>query len=187
MRQVLPVTDLGDIVKVALQRLSETQRSLLLEKAGGNPLLLEEMLLFVIREPRFFDSHDLKRSLTDQAVAELKRRTFRLHDLVRDRFARLEESVKRSLGWSSEQGVRFLTAITLAAARKVAPALGEAELHLALRKGETPHCFIQLDHDSGRFNRGEFRQAAFHHVAAEYLAFDPVELEGVRAAKAATR
>ncbi len=182
MRHIPPINDLGAVVGIALPGLTDEQKSVLLEKAGGNPLLLEEMLLFVIREPRFFEGHDPKRSLTRRAVAELSNRTFRLHDLARDRFARLEESVRRCLGWSSAQGVRFLTEIALAAVRKVAPTVGEEELREALRRGETPHCFIQLDHDSGKFNRGEFRQAAFHHVAAEYLAFDPAELEGVQAA-----
>ena len=182
VRSIPPIDDLGAIVGIALPGLPGEQKALLLEKAGGNPLLLDEMLLFVLREPRFFDAHDVKRPLTPRAMAELTRRTFRLHDLVRDRFARLEESVKRCLGWSSEQGMRFLSAITLAAARRVAPTLGEDELRDVLQRGENPHCFIQLDRESGKFNRGEFRQAAFHHVAAEYLAFDPVELEGVQAA-----
>ena len=182
LRHVKPIADLGGIIEAALPGLSSPQRLLLLEKAGGNPLLLEEMLLFVIREPRFFEDHDTSRSLTVQAIGELQRRTFKLHDLVRDRFARLEATVKRALGWSSEQGLRFLTDITLAAARRVAPELAEADLREALHKGETPHCFVQLDHDGGRFNRGEFRQAAFHHIAAEYLAFDASELAGVQLA-----
>ena len=79
-------------------------------------------------------------------------------------------------------GLRFLAGSHWPRGGRIDRELTEDELRQALRRGETPHCLIQLVHDQGRFNLGEFRQAAFHHVASEHLAFDPSELAKVQAA-----
>ncbi len=180
LRQVAPVRDLSPIVAAVLHGVTDEQRDLILRKAGGNPWLLEEILLFLIREPRLFADRSLERPLTPKGEEKVRQRSFKLHELLADRFAKLNEEVKRTLGWSSEQGTRFLREITVATARRVDPSLQEETVLSAMHEAENPNRLVQFLGDLSRFNLAEFRQAAFHHVAAEYLACDPQEQEAVR-------
>ena len=182
LQQLAPVGDLSPVVAAAVTGLTTGQRRLVLAKAGGNPLLLEEILRYLLREPRLFDGQDPQRPLTERGEQEIAQRSFELHELVAERFSRLGEDVKRVLGWSSQQGMRFLTEITVAAARRVKSPIGDKEVRQAIREVERPHCFVQILGDRSRFNRAEFRQMAFHHVASEYLAYDTHELKVVRRA-----
>ena len=55
-------------------------------------------------------------------------------------------------------------------------------LRASLRRADWPHSLIQTFGDHGLFNRSEFRQAAFHQVAREFLHFQPEELACVQQA-----
>ena len=126
-----------------------------------------------------FEARNLAKPLTARAEKDIRERSFDYHELVDERFCRLEEHVRQVRGWSSSQGMRFLTRITEAIAQRVAPRFDTSRLRPALETAEDPHCFVQLFRDQGRFNLGEFRQSAFQHVARENLAFDAVESAAV--------
>jgi len=177
-----PISDLSGIVREALPGLTDDQRRAVLDKAGGNPLLLEEILLFLFRRPEFFEGRKFDRPLTDRGLERLHSEKMELEKLFDDRFHSLEDGVQRSLGWSSEQGFSFLTEITLASAKCVDATMTEERLREALRQADSPHSLIQTFGDPGTFNRSEFRQAAFHKVAHEFLKFHPDELDCVQQA-----
>jgi tetratricopeptide (TPR) repeat protein len=179
VKVIPPVADLSAIVAAALPGVTQPQRDLVLVRAGGNPLLLEEILQFLIRSPQLFEGRNTAAALTRTAERKISEEKFDRHRLVTDRFYHLEEHVRRALGWSSAQGMRFLTSITEAIGQHVAPGYDLGELRPALETAEDPHSLIQLFRDQGRFNLGEFRQAVFQHVAREQLAFDESEAAAV--------
>ena len=86
--------------------------------------LLEEILLHLLRHPALFEGRELSRPLTPKAEQEIREKSFDYHELVDERFCALETSVQRALGWSSAQGMRFLTKITEAIARRMHVRLG---------------------------------------------------------------
>ncbi len=92
-----------------------------------------------------------------------------LKNLVTKRFRRMDAAVRHALGWSSEQGVRFLTAVTLASAQCVDSSITEDDLRGSLRRARVPYSVVELLGDPGRFNRSEFRQAVYQEVARDFL------------------
>ena len=115
-RVIDPIADLSTVVAAALPGVTQAQRDLILAKAGGNPRLLEEILRHLIDHPQFFDGRDTTRPLTKRAEQEVREESFDYHKLVDERFRRLDDHVRRALGWSSAQGMRFLASVTEAIA-----------------------------------------------------------------------
>ncbi len=178
-RVIPPVTNLTALVSAALPGVTSVQCDLILAKSGGNPRLLEEIFHHLLSHSQLFEARNLVKPLTARAEKDIRERSFEYHELVDERFCRLEEHVRQALGWSSSQGMRFLTRITEAIAQRVAPGFDTSQLRPALETAEDPHSFVQLFRDQGRFNLGEFRQSAFQHVARENLALDAVESAAV--------
>jgi tetratricopeptide (TPR) repeat protein len=172
---LLPLADQSVNVSETLPGLTADQLQIVLETAGGNPLLLQEVLMYLLRRPQYFESKQSNRPLTDRGVSDIQAREFTLHEMIDDRFQSLEDDIKRTLGWSSEQGTSFLTEITLATAECVEEGLPDGQIREALKAADYPHCFIQA-----RAGRGEFRQPAFHRIARKFLHFDPNELQCVQ-------
>ena len=180
VRTLAPVTDLSAVIQAALPGLTSEQQNEILWKSGGNPLLLDEILLFLLRRSQFFESQQHDQPLTARGLQQLRAEKLSLERLIDDRFQSLDEEVQRALGWCSEQGQCFLMEITLASARCVDPSITEDRLRNSLSRAESPYSMIQSLGGSGRFNRSEFRQAAFHKVAREFLHFEPHELEAIQ-------
>ena len=178
------IPDLGVIVTAALPGVTSAQRDLIVAKAGGNFRLLDEIFKHLIEHTKLFVNGDTSGPLTKKAEREILEESFEYHDLVDKRFCRMEEHVRQALGWSSAQGMRFLASVTEAIARRAAPGFDPTRLRPALETAEEPHCLVQLfgDRAQGRFNMGEFREAAFQHVARKNLAMGEGEAEAVDSA-----
>lgn len=176
------VSDLSEVVSAGLPGLTNSQRRIVLGKVGGNPLLLEEIILFLHRRQQFFESRQTDQPLTAGGLEQLSNEKMDLEKLVDDRFHSLGLEVKQALGWSSEQGLSFLTEITMASAQRVDDSVTEGRLRGALRRADQPASMIQTFGDPGSFTRSEFRQAAFHKVAHDFLHFDATELACVQRA-----
>ena len=140
---ISPIADLSAVAAAALPGVTQAQRGLILDKAGGSPRLLEEVLRHLIDHPQFFERRDTTQPLTKRAEQEVREESFDYHKLVDERCRRLEDHVRRALGWSSAQGMRFLTSITEAIARRVAPEFDTARLRPALETAEDPHSLVQ--------------------------------------------
>ena len=171
VREIGKVPELGEALDALLPGLTKPQRELLLDRADGNPLFLEQLMRFLLDEPALFENGDPAGPLTPGAEAEVRKELTDLHRTVRSRFRRMAEEVKRALGWSSVQGTRFLTALTVAAARRVDPDAPPNAVADGLRRGERPHGQVRFGpaDDSGRYNLGEFRQNVFREVAGRHL------------------
>jgi len=178
LRELPPIPDLSALVREALPGLTDAQQSRILKKAGGNPLLLEQMLEWLLVQPEFFDDDDASRSLTANAEQVIDEEHFDLHEVIRKRFVSLSLQVKRSLAWSSEQGLRFLPQLTKSAAQHVQATLGD-DVDRALKLAEHPHCLIRLQRHGQSPIIGEFRQSAFCDIAQQYLEKNTTDRERI--------
>ena len=181
-RLLRPIAQLEAVARQALPGATPAQLRLLCEKAGGNPELLQEIIDELLAEPRYFKDGDPQAELGGRAVAMVEGTTFTLQGQYRKRFRRLGRQVQRVLGWSSEQGMRFLSQITQAAAEQIDADCSADDIRDRLRRAERPGCCVQLFEQDGRWNLGEFRQRVFQELAADHLGFDPQERETVRRA-----
>lgn len=175
-----PIPDLSDVARAAFPGLTDDQTNELLLKAGGNPLLLEEIILFLNRRPHYFEGADVCRSLNEGGLHCLRLEKTQLESLIEDRFQSLPDDVRQVLGWCSAQGTSFLVAITQAVTQRIQPAMQEDQLRSTLRSADSPFAFIQLMGHAESFNCAAFRQTAFYKVAHEHLTFHAEELTEVK-------
>src|SRR5690606_42018813 len=93
-----PVADLAPLLRRALPGLTTAQELALLERAGGNPRLLDELLRYALtqRGRALFVGRDPGGPLTERGLEELLSRGSPLEELVGRRFE--ERSEGRRLG-----------------------------------------------------------------------------------------
>ena len=151
------VDDLSPIVAAALPGLTEVQTAALVERAGGNPRYLDEILRYCERNERLFVGRSLAGPLTGKGLTTLLERTVDLHDLVEERLRLIEPGVRRALLLASVQGQEFLAPLVAEVSALLHEAAGEPELERA----EHPHAFIHRQPG----HLGAFAQRVFHEVA----------------------
>lgn len=173
------VGDLSPIVAAVLPGLPPAQTSALVERAGGNPRYLDEVLRFCERNERLFVGRNLSAPLTDKGLATLLERTVDLQELVAERLHLLEPGVRRALLLASAQGQEFLTPLVSDVSAILHETAGEPELDRA----EHPHAFIHRQPGC----RGAFAQRVFHEVAVAQIGNDFDEDAVQEALRAALR
>lgn len=145
------------IVAEALPGLTADQRALVLERAGGNPRLLEEIILHARINERWFEGRSAANALTPEGAEALSKARLDLHDLVARRLAAAAPEVRKAIGLSALQGMEFLAAITAA----VAEELGTGAAANALEAGEDPHALIyRLEDGVFAFAQNVYRDVA---------------------------
>jgi hypothetical protein len=171
-----PHPDLSACVVAALPGLTVEQAEVILDKAGGNPRLLDEILRWLSARQRFFVDRSTKCALTPEGEAAVEAGTFNLHRLVEERLNAAPD-IKATLAVSGLQGMRFLTSLT----EEVFRALHEAyPVREAVARAEHPHSFVVRYGDVV----AEFAQRVFHDVAVAGLP-DVADPRAARAALAA--
>ncbi|MCC7422334.1 MAG: AAA family ATPase [Planctomycetaceae bacterium] len=204
-RRISPVTarPSADLIRSILPGLTQPQVDFLIDKAhagfvsptgeaqpGVNPRVLGLMLEELLSEPDiWFERGDPNGPLLAGAIQGLEGKLFDVKSILERKFKTLEQPVRYALGWSSVQGRRFLADITQEIAGRVAalqphkPRYSVDEIATAVRRGETPDCYIdRIGSDPGRFNLCAFRQGVFHEVAKRWISRNPDDLRAVDAA-----
>lgn len=174
-----PVADLSPIVAAALPGLEPPQAAALLERAGGNPRYLDEILRFCERNPRLFVGRSLDGPLTPQGFDTLMEKTVDLHELVEERLQDLAPEVRRAVVLASVQGQEFVEPLV----SDLGELLHEQADDAALEAAEHPHAFIHRQ--PGRL--GAFTQRIFHEVAVAQVPNEFEEEEVDEALRAAVR
>ena len=183
----LPSDELGPVLDEELPGLTPDQRQRLLERAGGLPGFLAELIRFCLEEDHLFVDHDSTQALEPEGLDEVLRESTDYHKLVRARLRNAPADVRHALTLASPQGHRLLHAITkqLTAilarnGREDLLTAGESE---ALERAERPHAFIS------RRSRvlAEYSYPVYHEVARKDLpnvlrheALDPAFRQAVR-------
>ncbi|MDA0740264.1 MAG: hypothetical protein O3A59_15295, partial [Nitrospirae bacterium] len=170
---ITKVPDLAPMLRGAMPGLIPEQISVLLEKADGNPRLLDEIILFFLRHPRWFEGRNTNAPLTEEGLAQCPKGKFELHKLVEDRFKSGSEEMQQAVALSSLQGTRFMPALTETVAEK----LKMMRSRPGLEQAEDEHRIVR----GVREPAAEFVQRVFHDVAQEALPdmVDPQEAQKV--------
>ncbi|HZX00266.1 MAG TPA: AAA family ATPase [Trueperaceae bacterium] len=166
--RIEPIEDLSEQLRAALPGLLPHQERALLDRAGGNPLLLDEMLRAALspRARGWFAGRDLAGPLTDGGLRELVTRSGRLVDLVFDRFAETAADVQVALGLAALQGDEFedwlveeaLHALGREQERRTADAVAEAA---------NPHALVaRLSYTRAAFSQRVYREVARDSLVA---------------------
>jgi hypothetical protein len=178
--RLTPVPDLGPWLRAALPGLDGAQAAALLERAGGNPRYLDEILRFAtgVRGRALFEGRDPARPLTAAGLQELLARSVALVDLIAERLAASPDAVQQAVVLAALQGPEVLDGLVPDAAK----ALGveEAAVEAALADAEDRHAYLARIGAASR----AFAQRIYLEVAREHLTawFDAEEAEAALAA-----
>ena len=155
--------DLAAIVAAALPGLSERQRALVLERVGGSPGYLSDLLtVLTTTKRRFFRGNDPTQPLKEGAEQRLEALTALDHyQLNVQRFGELEQEIRDLLSWASHQGTRFVDGLALDVARR----LGGDDRAVLLAQATDPYAVI----DAVSTASHEFRHRAIHQIANQEL------------------
>jgi len=148
---------LAPMLQNALPGLTAEQQAALLERAGGNPRYLDEIIRLCQRCEHYFEDEELSNALTQKGFDACLNQSLRLHQLIEERFSALPKAVRRAISLSSLQGQRFLTDITLEVAELIAMDEAEDGLHQA----ENPHSMVSGVQEG----IADFSQRIFHDIA----------------------
>ncbi|HEX7041475.1 MAG TPA: AAA family ATPase [Trueperaceae bacterium] len=161
-----PVEDLAPLLRRALPGLTPPQERALLERAGGNPRVLDELLRYALtqRGRGLFVGRDPSGQLTERGLDELLSRGSRLEELVARRFEEAPEAVQRALALAALQGQEFEDWLVAEVARELA-ADEPAVTKRALRASADPHAMTARLAET----RAAFAQRVYRTVALDAL------------------
>lgn len=111
-----------------LPGLTAAQRALLVEKAAGNWLQMDENVGGLRKNTRLFVGRDLAAPLTEAGEAFVRSFKVKREERVRQRFEQLDESSRDLLGWATRIGWRFLAEVVEEYARQELPEADAAQL-----------------------------------------------------------
>lgn len=170
---IKPEPDLGELVRIGLPGLPQGQVRLVLDKAGGNPRLLDEILRHFRAKPRFFEGRNIEGPLTQAGLAYVSDSEFDLHELIFDRLRMADPDIRLDLGVASVQGLRFCERLVYAVRETLQSAGASPQDSIA--RAADPFAMVNRP----RAGIAEFAQRVYWEVAREqlddFVATDDVE------------
>lgn len=176
--RLAPVADLAPAVRAAFPGLTDAQVAAVVDRAGGNPRLLDELLRYLgdVRRRLSFVGRDPRGPLTDAGLEALRRHTGDLHQLVAERLAEAPEAVQQAVALAAGQGAEFLPDVVRATARALGVEAGADAAPAgpagpttapgdALAAAEHPHAFVTTTGPA----LAAFVQRVYAEVAREFL------------------
>lgn len=169
-----PIADLTATLLARLPGLPPEQTAAILERVGGNPRFLDEVLrLLELHGKGAFVGRDPAAPLTNTALHELLAATVGLHELVRLRLTQSPEEVQKAVVLAGIQGHEFLGSLvtsTAAELESTAPDEGGTELTAlagAVAAAEQTHSYFASTYPG----LGAFVQPIYREVAGQRLGF----------------
>ena len=151
------IDELGVVLTAAIPDMPEDQRQALLRKAGGNGRYLDRLIQLLLSSPAMFVAREASGTLHQDALDEVMREGFDLHDVTRRLFDIAPEAARRAAALASLQGERFLHDVIEDVAKRLdLPPMAEGLGYCA-----SP---MRVIGDSGP-GVGEFSQGVFREVA----------------------
>lgn len=170
--RLTPIEGLEPLVTARLPGLPADQVRRLVERAGGNPQFLEELLRVALdaRSRALFEGRSAAGALTAQGLDTLLSKSVNLHDLVAERYANSPEPVQKAVALAGLQGSTFLrTLVADAAAALEQGAVAAADVGSALAEAETPHAYVaSLGEDQAAFSQRIYQDVARDFLPAFY-------------------
>lgn len=160
-----PVEDLDVALQDRFSGLAEEDVAAIVEKSGGNPRKLEQIVARMERKPRWFEGNDLTGFLTEEgrrsilALADLP-----IEEVVLERFGDTPPEVRRSMLIASLMGNRFVVDLV----DRMAQARLGRKARAGLEDGERSYRFLHGVVDRSRNDIGAFTERLFFDAAREY-------------------
>ncbi|MSR75882.1 MAG: ATP-binding protein [Planctomycetes bacterium] len=153
---------LAQCVTDRLPGLTARQRALMVEKANGNFLTMIENIGELVRTRSHFVEHDVTGPLAPVGERKVNEWEFHREKRVKQRFESLDEPIRHLLGWSSQQGVKFLRDVVSDAAVAISANRDAAVL---IERCVDPYVVLCRPTEHMR----EFRDKIFHIVASRHF------------------
>lgn len=160
---------LRPVLAEALPGLTDVQATALLERAGGQPLFLEEIIRAARQRSRHFQDRDPAKALTDAGLDAILGIGTRVVDFTHERLVSAPDGVRELVCLSSLQGTRLLQRINRRLAERMAGVLREADCVAddgTFAAAERPYAFLQREGPT----IAEFAQRLFFDVARDSAA-----------------
>ncbi len=160
---------LRPVLAEALPGLTDAHATALLERAGGQPLFLEEIVRAARQRTRYFQDRDPTQSLTDAGLDAILGIGTKMVDFTHERLISAPDGVRELVCLSSLQGTRLLQRINRRLAERMAGVLRNAERVTdddTLAAAERPYAFLQRESPT----IAEFAQRLFYDVARDSAA-----------------
>lgn len=162
-----PITGLEPLVTERLPGLPPHQVARLIERAGGNPQYLDEIVRLTM-DPRsrlWFEGKSLDNPMTEAGLETLLSKSVKLQDVVAERFANSPEEVQKAVALAGVQGAEFLeTLVQLTNQHLAADQPAETVTH-ALEDACNRHGYVAWLAQG----QGAFSQRIYQEVAREFL------------------
>lgn len=151
------ITALDQVLAAAVPKLPEEQAAALLEKAGGNARYLDRLVQLLLGSPAMFVTREALGALHEDALEEILREGFDLHDVTRRLFDLAPDEARRAAALASMQGERFLHELVAEVGERVAT----PPLDNGLEYCANPLAVISdASPGIGEFSQGMFREVA---------------------------
>jgi tetratricopeptide (TPR) repeat protein len=161
---VLCPVDLSAALRGSLTGLTKEQSAAILERTGGNPGFLEQVIEFVWQHEGFFEGSNRAACLTpeglDKTLEAMHSRA--IFELGLRRLSAVPNDVQEAICLASLQGFRFVADLV----DKLAPAHVGRGVRESLAKGEDPYSMLEGTKTVGQ-PIGQFAQRLSYDVAKE--------------------
>ena len=115
-----PLADLSDALREHLPGLKETQSAAILDRIGGNPLFLEQVIGYLLQHKYCFDNGEPAEALSDegfrQTLTAMESRA--VFEFVLGRLQKMPQDVQEAICLASIQGVHFVNGLVEALGRR---------------------------------------------------------------------
>jgi len=152
--------DLSGALADKLPGLLPAQSAALLDRAGGNPRFLEQIVALARPKISWFVDRDPARALTADGLAALLAAALDIHSVVLKRLLDAPESVREAIAFASPQGVRFACSL----AEDVAQAVIGGSCRDGLLQAEEPYSVLA---GTAEWSVAAFAERLFHEVALD--------------------
>lgn len=102
------VADLGPALHQRFPGLTRHQQLQILERVGGNPRFLEQIMALMGESEDYFVDIDTTQALTEEGLEEILKATPDIFTTVMKRLRAAPEEIQQALGLASAQGMQFL-------------------------------------------------------------------------------
>lgn len=159
------IADLSEALGEELPGLNEQQSKAILERTGGNPRYLEQVIQFAREHEGFFEDFDHSKALTAAGFNEILEATTSqdIFKVVRRRLIDAPVEVQEAICLASLQGVRFANDLVNA----VAKAQILRDIRTALGQAEDPWSWVAGTKNPSGDGVGAFVERLFHQVAVD--------------------
>jgi len=159
-----PVADLSGALVGELPGLTESQQVAILERSGGNPRHLEQIISFMRENEGFFEEFDLLKPLNEEGLEEILSESQDLEKVVMRRLRDAPTDIQEALGLASVQGIQFANTLVEELGQTV---LGHS-VGRALQNAEDPYSLVSGVTVPGS-TVAAFSERLFYEVARKRL------------------